>query len=93
MAEAGYHHYEVSNYAKPGYECRHNIGYWKRTDYLGLGLGAASLMDNVRYTNTTDLAAYLEGVKILSDQIDAELMQMLSEEEKHAAYATKHGNI
>ncbi|MCI5492703.1 MAG: radical SAM family heme chaperone HemW [Lachnospiraceae bacterium] len=88
LAEAGYHHYEVSNYAKPGYECRHNIGYWKRTDYLGLGLGAASLMDNVRYTNTTDLAAYLEGVKILSDQIDAEMMQTLSEEEKHAAYAT-----
>ena len=41
----GYHQYEISNYAKNGYECRHNIGYWKRTEYLGLGLGAASLVD------------------------------------------------
>ena len=40
LKEAGYHWYEVSNFAKPGYECRHNIGYWKRVDYLGVGLGA-----------------------------------------------------
>ena len=41
----GFEQYEISNYAKNGYECRHNIGYWKRTEYLGLGLGAASLVD------------------------------------------------
>lgn len=39
----GFEQYEISNYAKNGYECRHNLGYWKRTEYLGLGLGAASL--------------------------------------------------
>ena len=50
LKEAGYHWYEVSNFAKPGYECRHNIGYWKRVDYLGVGLGASSLIDNVRYS-------------------------------------------
>lgn len=59
LKEAGYHRYEISNYAKEGKECRHNIGYWERTDYLGVGLGAASLLDNVRYTNTTDLTEYL----------------------------------
>ena len=59
LKEAGYHWYEVSNFAKPGYECRHNIGYWKRVDYLGVGLGASSLINNVRYSNTRDLYTYL----------------------------------
>jgi oxygen-independent coproporphyrinogen-3 oxidase len=56
----GYEHYEVSNFAKPGYACRHNIGYWKRENYLGVGLGAASMMENVRYTNTKELYDYLK---------------------------------
>ena len=43
LKEYGYHQYEISNYAKAGCECRHNEGYWQRKDYLGLGLGAASL--------------------------------------------------
>ena len=60
LKEAGYHHYEVSNFAKPGYECQHNIGYWVRENYLGLGLGAASLIDNVRYSNTRELYEYNE---------------------------------
>lgn len=60
LAEAGYVHYEISNFAKPGFACRHNIGYWKRENYLGLGLGASSLMENIRYTNTGDLYTYLE---------------------------------
>ena len=59
LKEAGYHWYEISNFAKPGYECRHNIGYWKRIDYLGVGLGASSLIDNVRYSNTRNLYTYL----------------------------------
>ncbi len=59
LGEYGYTQYEISNYAKPGYECRHNIGYWKRTDYLGFGPGAASLMENRRYSNTTEVKRYL----------------------------------
>lgn len=55
----GYHWYEISNFAKPGRACRHNIGYWKRADYLGVGLGAASLLDNVRYANTDDIYEYM----------------------------------
>ena len=55
LAKAGYERYEISNYAKPGYACRHNVGYWTRENYLGLGLGAASLIDNVRYSNTREL--------------------------------------
>ena len=57
---AGYHRYEISNYAKEGRRCKHNLGYWERKNYLGLGLGAASLVDNVRYRNTEDLNFYME---------------------------------
>ena len=61
LASKGYERYEISNYAKPGFECRHNLSYWNRVDYLGLGLGAASLLGNVRKSNQTDLKEYLLG--------------------------------
>ena len=60
LGEYDYHQYEISNYAKENRECRHNEGYWQRKDYLGLGLGAASLIGNERFTNTTDMQEYLE---------------------------------
>lgn len=49
LSEYGYHRYEISNYAKEGYECSHNLGYWSRTEYLGIGTGASSLIDNRRW--------------------------------------------
>lgn len=61
LSSRGYARYEISNYARPGRECVHNIGYWDRTEYLGLGLGAASLMNNRRFSNVRDLDAYMEG--------------------------------
>lgn len=61
LASKGYERYEISNYAKPGYECRHNLSYWERIDYLGLGLGAASLLGKVRKSNQTELSEYLKG--------------------------------
>lgn len=61
LAEAGYGRYEISNYARPGFSCRHNLSYWKRTDYAGFGLGAASLRQNVRWNNTSDMKEYLSG--------------------------------
>ena len=61
LASKGYERYEISNYAKPGYECRHNLSYWERVDYLGLGLGAASLLGNIRRSNQTELSEYLKG--------------------------------
>ena len=56
---AGYHRYEVSNYSLSGYECRHNKVYWQRGDYVGFGLGAASMVENIRFRNTPDLLCYL----------------------------------
>ena len=59
LGEAGYLQYEISNYAKPGYECRHNCGYWTGTEYLGLGLGASSYINGTRFTQTENLREYL----------------------------------
>lgn len=69
LQRAGYLQYEISNFAQPGFECEHNIGYWTRRNYLGLGLGAASLMENVRYTNTTDLYGYIDGTKTIAGRV------------------------
>lgn len=65
LKEAGYLQYEVSNFALPGFACRHNIGYWRRADYLGVGLGAASLIDNIRYSNTKEIYTYFKEVEEL----------------------------
>ncbi len=59
LAAAGYHRYEISNYALPGRECRHNLVYWKRGNYVGFGLGAASMVENVRFENTRKMQEYL----------------------------------
>lgn len=70
LKNAGFEQYEISNFARPGFECAHNIGYWTRENYLGLGLGAASLIDNVRYNNTTDLDAYIGGeLRVTEDEV------------------------
>lgn len=59
LKQYGYERYEISNYAKPGFECRHNNSYWIGTEYLGLGLGAASLLKDTRFSNETDLKSYI----------------------------------
>lgn len=81
LSEAGYIHYEVSNFAKPGFESRHNKTYWKDEEYYGCGLGASGYIDGVRYTNTKSLTNYLNGKYIdfkeeltLNEQIEDFLM-------------------
>lgn len=63
LKAAGYERYEISNYAKEGYACRHNVGYWKRREYLGIGLGASSLINGERYHIDNELTNYLEGCR------------------------------
>ena len=60
LTEYGYERYEISNYAKEGYACRHNIGYWTGVSYLGFGIGAASLIDEQRFRNGESLNRYME---------------------------------
>jgi len=63
LAEAGYRHYEVSNWAKPGFECVHNLGYWERRLYLGIGAGAHSYRDERRWWNVRPPQEYLSVVE------------------------------
>lgn len=59
LASQGYERYEISNYAKPGFACRHNLGYWERRPYIGFGVGAASLWNQMRWKQTGDIAEYI----------------------------------
>ncbi|MCM1058230.1 MAG: radical SAM family heme chaperone HemW [Firmicutes bacterium] len=74
LEQAGYVRYEISNYALPGFECRHNCGYWCRREYAGFGLGAASLINNTRFKNGDSLQAYLRDP--LSCREDEQLLSM-----------------
>jgi len=62
LREAGFVHYEVSNFALPGYEAKHNSSYWNGTPYIGIGAGAHSYIGNVRSWNPNDLEAYITGM-------------------------------
>lgn len=61
LEKAGYNRYEISNFAKSGYQSKHNLLYWRNMEYYGIGLGASGYLDNKRYTNTKSLTAYLKG--------------------------------
>ena len=63
LGEAGYGHYEISNWARPGYECRHNLGYWERRPYVGLGAGAHGYRDGRRWWNVRPPEEYLSIVE------------------------------
>lgn len=76
LKEKGYERYEISNYAKKGKESRHNVIYWVRKAYVGFGLGASSMVADVRWCNTSDMEKYLTG-----NQKKKEEIQELSKEE------------
>lgn len=59
LAQQGYERYEISNYAREGRECIHNLGYWEQVPYLGMGLGASSYYDGARFSNEKNLNRYL----------------------------------
>lgn len=63
LLDNGFLRYEVSNFARTGYRSRHNINYWRRGNYIGFGLGAHSLIDNVRYANPDKTEDYYAGKK------------------------------
>ena len=63
LEDAGYEHYEISNFARPGHRCRHNENYWNNGDYLGFGVGAASFRDGQRSVHTKSLDEYVEAAR------------------------------
>ena len=71
LGAAGYRRYEVSNFALPGHECRHNLGYWRGEDYLGIGAAAVSTVGSERRTNPAPVAGYIAGEAPSIEVVDA----------------------
>lgn len=67
LKAAGYEHYEISNFALPGYHSRHNSSYWDMSEYIGLGLGASGFVGGVRYKNTDELGEYISGNRLAEE--------------------------
>lgn len=79
LSLAGYERYEISNYSKPGFACRHNCVYWQRGNYVGFGLGAASLVENVRFKNTDSLEQYLKAERKIAEEEGLSLHEQMEE--------------
>jgi oxygen-independent coproporphyrinogen III oxidase len=79
LRAAGYHHYEISNWAKPGFESKHNLKYWRREPYLGFGAGAHSFSGTQRWANAHDAAAYVSAVE--SGRLPVEQLETVTAEQ------------
>lgn len=93
LREAGYERYEISNYAKEGYESKHNSSYWERIDYIGFGLGASSCLHNTRFHNEENLKTYINQGRgtliangLSSKKFDRQDVQKLTTKEQMEEY-------
>ncbi len=78
LARAGYEHYEISNFAMPGFRCRHNINYWDRGEYLGIGAGAHSFVEATRSSSVADVNKYIVAIRnseppVTEDSVETDL--------------------
>ena len=81
LAAHGYDRYEVSNYARPGYECRHNMVYWTGGEYIGFGIGASSYFQGKRFNNIRDILQYIQLMEETSDKFaEADNLEILYNE-------------
>ena len=85
LSEAGYIRYEVSNFAKPGFVCKHNLTYWTRNEYLGLGVSAHSYIDGVRFFNTENLQSYCECLETKNKAPVSSVTKLTTAEKKEEA--------
>ena len=84
LEDLGYHHYEISNWARPGFESRHNLKYWRRDAYLGFGAGAHSFSGMQRWANAHDAAAYVAAIttgRLPAEQVEVVTRESALEEE------------
>ena len=88
---AGFVHYEISNFARPGFECLHNLNYWHGGEYLGLGPAAASHLDGKRFKNKNDLDAYLQNPTGQIEYVEELAPERQSRRRSHAAPAPARG--
>lgn len=96
LSSCGYHRYEISNYAREGYECRHNKVYWQRGDYVGFGLGAASMVRNVRWSNPAEAAqyaAYAAAMAAAGDRMPCSVASMEAAQDDDRKEQGRHGHF
>lgn len=79
LEDNGYHHYEISNFSKPGFESKHNMTYWRNEEYYGIGLGASGYVDNIRYTNTKSIQKYLSNTTHYIEEYQTEQLKLENE--------------
>lgn len=79
LRKAGYARYEISNYSRPGFSCKHNLVYWQRGNYVGFGLGASSMVENVRFQNVTDMRDYLSNREKITEKTPLSAKEQMEE--------------
>jgi len=82
----GYKHYEISNFAKIGFESKHNVNCWKQKEYIGFGLAAHSYMNDIRFSNTANLNKYIENIKDDKINLNIHIEEILELEDKKKEY-------
>ena len=82
LEEAGYKHYEISNFAKPGYESKHNLACWNQGEYIGLGVSAHSYTNNLRYSNIDNIPNYIQNLKSGKDYLNLVVHEKQTKESK-----------
>ena len=82
LEKAGFEHYEISNFSKPGFESRHNLMYWDNAEYYGIGAGASGYVDGVRYKNHGPIRHYLEAVKAGNARVQEEVLTLKEQMEE-----------
>ena len=83
LERAGFEHYEISNFSKPGFESRHNLMYWDNAEYYGLGAGASGYVDGIRYKNHGPIRHYMQAVEEGNARVQEEYLtqtEMMEEE-------------
>ena len=76
LEKAGFEHYEISNFSKPGFESRHNLMYWDNAEYYGIGAGASGYVDGVRYKNHGPIRHYLQAVEAGNPRVQEEVLTL-----------------
>ena len=93
LEKAGFEHYEISNFSKPGFESRHNLIYWDNAEYYGIGAGASGYVDGVRYKNHGPIRHYLQAVEADNARVQEEVLTLKEkmEEEMFLGLRKKSG--
>ena len=93
LEKAGFEHYEISNFSKPGFESRHNLMYWDNAEYYGIGAGASGYVDGIRYKNHGPIRHYLQAVEAGNARVQEEMLMLKEkmEEEMFLGLRKKSG--